>query len=123
MWIVGSAFRPKISSAWQSNVAETRALRLRWRETVSVRLQTELFDPQRQPTKGNPMAMAEYSILAGKTYRTPDEEIREVKTIDGGEVTYRAIAAPHGPGMIARSADKTVAVGQFAAEVENELVI
>lgn len=68
------------------------------------------------------MSMAEYSILAGKTYRTPDEELREVKAVGNGEVTYRALAAPQGPGTIARSAEKTVPIRQFAAEVESELV-
>ncbi|CAN5908867.1 hypothetical protein BH11PSE3_BH11PSE3_15440 [soil metagenome] len=67
------------------------------------------------------MAMADYSILAGKTYRTAEEEVREVKSIENGEVTYRAIIAPQGPGMMARSAEKTVPLSQFAAEIESEL--
>jgi hypothetical protein len=62
-----------------------------------------------------------HSILAGKTYRTPDEEMREVTRIDGEQVIYRAVMATPGPGIIARPADKRLSIEQFAREVESEV--
>jgi hypothetical protein len=34
--------------------------------------------------------MAEHSILVGKSYRTPEDEVRDVTSIDNGEVVYRS---------------------------------
>ena len=70
---------------------------------------------------GNSMAMSEHSILVGKSYRTPEDEVREVNKIEDGEVTFRTVAAAHGPGMIARVAGRHLPLAQFAAEVESEV--
>lgn len=66
------------------------------------------------------MAMGIRSIMVGKTYRTPDGEVREVTAIDDDIVTYRALSVPAGPGVIARSADRRMALSSFADEVEGE---
>jgi hypothetical protein len=50
--------------------------------------------------------MEEYSILVGKSYRTPDDEVRVVKSVDHGEVEYVAGSGSRGPGMIARVSTK-----------------
>jgi hypothetical protein len=66
------------------------------------------------------MAMGQNSIMVGKSYRTPDDEIRTVQSIDSGEVVYRA-ASGATPGMIARAADQKLSLEDFAAEVEEEV--
>jgi hypothetical protein len=40
------------------------------------------------------MAMGRDSIIAGKSYRTPGDEVRTVQSIDNDEVVYRRRAAP-----------------------------
>ena len=54
------------------------------------------------------MAMAEHSILVGKSYRTPDNEVREVSGMDKGDVVYRPVAA-------APRAGRDVVAGQAAS--------
>ena len=67
------------------------------------------------------MAMAEHSILVGKSYRTPDNEVREVSGMDKGDVVYRpVVAAAPGPGVMWLPA-KRLPLAQFAAEVESEI--
>jgi hypothetical protein len=67
------------------------------------------------------MAMAEHSILVGKSYRTPDNEVREVSGMDKGDVVYRPVAAAApGPGVMWLPA-KRLPLAQFAAEVESEI--
>ena len=66
------------------------------------------------------MAVGQNSILVGKSYRTPDDEIRTVQSIDDGEVVYRAVSGAT-PGMIARAADQKLSIEDFAAEVEAEV--
>jgi hypothetical protein len=66
------------------------------------------------------MPMGPNSILVGKSYRTPDNEIRTVQSIDHGAVVYRA-ASGATPAMIARLADQTLSLADFAAEVEGEV--
>ena len=43
--------------------------------------------------------MAEHSILVGKSYRTPDDEVREVSGMDKGDVVYRPVTMTPGPGV------------------------
>jgi hypothetical protein len=57
--------------------------------------------------------MEVYSILVGKVYRTPNNELREVHAMDKGDVIYRD-AAEHEP-------TKRIPLAQFAAEVESEV--
>ena len=66
------------------------------------------------------MAMSPHSILVGKSHRTPDNEILTVRSIDQGKVVYRA-AAGATPAMIARVADQTLSLADFAADVEGEV--
>jgi hypothetical protein len=66
------------------------------------------------------MAMGQNSIMAGKSYRTPDDEIRTVQSIDNGEVVYRA-ASHATPEMIAAARDKRLSLEDFAAQVEGEV--
>jgi hypothetical protein len=66
------------------------------------------------------MSMATHSILAGKTYRTAEGEVRQVKAIEDGNVIYRAVAAPAGPGMIGRSDSQRLSLARFAADAESE---
>ena len=46
------------------------------------------------------MAMAEHSILVGKSYRTPDNEVREVSAMDKGDVVYRPVSTTSGLGVL-----------------------
>ena len=66
------------------------------------------------------MSMAEHSILVGKSYRTPDNEVREVSGMDKGDVVYRPVATTSGPGVLWMPA-KRISLAQFAAEVESEI--
>ena len=66
------------------------------------------------------MAMAEHSILVGKSYRTPDNEVREVSAMDKGDVVYRPVSTTSGPGVLWVPA-KRIPLVQFAAEVESEI--
>ena len=60
------------------------------------------------------------SILVGKSYRTPADEIRTVRRIDNGEVVYRA-ASGTTPAVIAQAADRKLSLEDFAAQVEGEV--
>lgn len=66
------------------------------------------------------MTMGQNSIMVGKSYRTPDDEIRTVQSIDNNEVVYRA-ASGATPEMIARARDQKLSIEDFAAEVEGEV--
>jgi len=66
------------------------------------------------------MAVGQNSIMVGKSYRTPDDEIRTVQSIDGDEVVYRS-ASGATPAMIARVAEQKLSLRDFAAEVEGEV--
>ena len=66
------------------------------------------------------MAMGQKSIMVGKSYRTPDDEIRTVVSIDDGEVLYEA-ASSASPVMIARAAHKRISLADFAAAVDGEV--
>ena len=58
--------------------------------------------------------MEAYSILAGKTYRTPANEVREVHAMEQGDVIYLLPGAPD-------VKPKRIPLAQFAAEVESEV--
>ena len=62
------------------------------------------------------MPVAEHSILLGKSHRTPDEEVRNVRAIDNGGVIY--LAVPH-PGA-GHDCAITAAATSLGAEVEGE---
>ncbi len=66
------------------------------------------------------MPMAERSILVGKSYRTPQNEVREVNGLEKGDVVYRPVTTAPGPGVMWAPAVR-VSLAQFAAEVESEI--
>jgi hypothetical protein len=66
------------------------------------------------------MSMGQNSIMVGKSYRTADDEVRTVQSIDNGEVVYRS-ATGATPPIIARTADQKRSLADFAAEVESEV--
>ena len=66
------------------------------------------------------MAMGIRSIMVGRAYQARDGEVREVTAIDNEIVTYRALSVPAGPGVIARSAERRMALTTFADEAEGE---
>ena len=66
------------------------------------------------------MPMAEHSILVGKSYRTPDNEVREVSGMDKGDVVYRPVLSTGGPGLMWAPA-RRLPLAQFAAEAESEI--
>ena len=66
------------------------------------------------------MPMAEHSILVGKSYRTPQNEVREVSGMEKGDVVYRPVTTAPGPGEMWAPA-KRLPLAQFAAEVESEI--
>jgi hypothetical protein len=65
--------------------------------------------------------MAEHSILVGKSYRTPDNEVREVSAMAGADVVYRLMSATPGPGPSSSGPQKRIPLSQFAEEVESEI--
>jgi hypothetical protein len=64
--------------------------------------------------------MAQHSILVGKSYRTPGNEVREVSGMDKGDVVYRPVTAGPGPGVMWAPA-RRLTLAQFAAEAESEI--
>ena len=66
------------------------------------------------------MAMGLNSIMVGKSYRTPENEIRTVQSIEGEEVVYRA-ACGTTPALIARLTGQKCSLADFAAQVEAEV--
>ena len=57
--------------------------------------------------------MEAYSILVGKVYRTPGNELREVHAMDKGDVIYLEVGS--------KAPAKRMPLAQFAAEVEGEV--
>ena len=72
------------------------------------------------PSWGHQMTMGRDSIMVGKSYRTPGDEVRTVRSIENDEVVYRA-ACGASPTMIARTEDRKCSLAEFAAEVEGEV--
>ena len=66
------------------------------------------------------MAMGHASIMVGKSYRTPGDEVRTVQSIDNDEVVYQA-ACGASPTMLARTQHRKCSLAEFAAEVEAEI--
>lgn len=67
------------------------------------------------------MSVGEGSVLAGKSYRMRDGEIREVAAVEDDEVVYRALAAPRRSGMTVRSTEQRQPLTAFMAEAEGEV--
>jgi hypothetical protein len=68
------------------------------------------------------MPMSQDSILAGKCYRTPEEEMRQVTAIDQNEVVFTSVSSTHGVGLISKAADKRLSLARFAEEAESEVL-
>jgi len=63
--------------------------------------------------------MEPHSILAGKTYRAADDELRRVVSIEGDIVVYKSVVAT--PGVIGQHADMKMPLGDFAQQAQGEL--
>jgi hypothetical protein len=67
------------------------------------------------------MPMSQASILVGKCYRTPEDELRQVKALEKGEVVFTAVSSIHGVGLISKVADQRMSLARFAKEAESEV--
>lgn len=63
--------------------------------------------------------MEPYSILVGKTYRTAENELRRVVSINGADVTYKSVLAT--PAVIGQNDDVKMPMSEFAQQAEGEL--
>ena len=62
------------------------------------------------------------TILAGRSYRTVANEVREVSALEKDEVVYRSVfSTGRDSGMMVRTPDKRVALARFAAEAQSEV--
>ena len=68
------------------------------------------------------MPMSQASILVGKCYRTPEEEMRQVTSLQQGEVGFTSVSSTHGPGLISKATDKRLPLARFAEEAESEVL-
>ena len=66
------------------------------------------------------MPVSQERILAGRSYRTVANELREVSAIDQDEVVYHSVF-PGSAGLMVRTPDKRVALARFAAEAQSEV--
>jgi len=67
------------------------------------------------------MPISQENILAGRSYRTVANELREVSAVDKDEVVYHSVF-PGSAGLMVRTPDKRLALARFAAEAQNEVV-
>ena len=66
------------------------------------------------------MPVSHERILAGRSYRTVANELREVSAIDQDEVVYHSVF-PAAAGLMVRTPDKRLALARFAAEAQTEV--
>jgi hypothetical protein len=66
------------------------------------------------------MPILQERILAGRSYRTGANELREVSAIDQDEVVYHSLF-PGSAGLMVRTPDKRLALARFAAEAQSEV--
>jgi|EndMetStandDraft_7_1072992.scaffolds.fasta_scaffold121499_2 hypothetical protein len=66
------------------------------------------------------MPISQDHIVAGRSYRTAANELREVSAIEQDEVVYHSLF-PGAAGLIVRTPAKRVALIRFAAEVQTEV--
>ena len=67
------------------------------------------------------MPISQDNVLAGRSYRTTANEVREVSALEQDEVVYRSVFEAAGAGMTVRTPDKRLALARFAAEAESEV--
>jgi hypothetical protein len=66
------------------------------------------------------MPISQERILAGRSYRTVANELREVSAIEQDEVVYHSVFAG-AAGLMVRTPDKRVGLARFAAEAQSEV--
>jgi hypothetical protein len=66
------------------------------------------------------MPISQERILAGRSYRTGANELREVSAVDQDEVVYHSLF-PGSAGLLVRTPDKRLALARFAAEAQSEV--
>lgn len=59
-------------------------------------------------------------ILAGRSYRTVANELRQVSAVEQDEVVYHSVF-PGSAGLMVRTPDKRLALARFAAEAQAEV--
>lgn len=66
------------------------------------------------------MPVSQERILAGRSYRTVANELREVSAVERDEVVYHSVFAGSA-GLMVRTPDKRLALARFAAEAQAEV--
>jgi hypothetical protein len=68
------------------------------------------------------MPMSQNSILVGKCYRTPEDEMSQVTAVEQDEVIFTSVSSTHGAGLISKAIDKRLSLARFAEEAESEVL-
>jgi len=66
------------------------------------------------------MPISQERILAGRSYRTGANELREVSAVEQDEVVYHSVFSGSA-GLMVRTPDKRLALARFAAEAQVEV--
>ena len=66
------------------------------------------------------MPISQERIVAGRSYRTVANELREVSAVDQDGVVYHSVFAGSA-GLTVRTPDKRLALARFAAEAQSEV--
>jgi hypothetical protein len=66
------------------------------------------------------MPVSQERILAGRSYRTVANELREVSAVERDEVVYHSVFSGSA-GLMVRTPDKRLALARFAAEAQAEV--
>jgi hypothetical protein len=66
------------------------------------------------------MPVSQERILAGRSYRTGANELREVSAVEQDQVVYHSVF-PGATGLMVRTPDKRLALDRFAAEAQTEV--
>jgi hypothetical protein len=66
------------------------------------------------------MPISQERIVAGRSYRTGANELREVSAVEQDEVVYHSVF-PGSAGLMVRTPDKRLALARFAAEAQTEV--
>ena len=66
------------------------------------------------------MPISQERILAGRSYRTVANELREVSAVELDQVVYHSVF-PGSAGLMVRTPDKRLALARFAAEAQDEV--
>ena len=66
------------------------------------------------------MPISQERILAGRSYRTVANELREVSAVELDQVVYHSLF-PGSAGLMVRTPDKRLALARFAAEAQAEV--